>query len=1002
MSTDPAQRPEGPSARVRGTVLALFFLSGISGLVYQIVWVRNFGLVFGNTLHSAALVTGVFMGGLGVGSLVMGRVADRRHARDRTAPLVLYGYAELVIAAFGILLAVLVPRLTETLASMSAYTIDPRGWHRLSTTTHAIRYAIAIAAIAPPTLLMGGTLTLLIRFVVGTETSAAGWRIGLLYGLNTAGAALGALSTDFALVPALGLLATQWVAVAANVVAGVGALVLARRLGDSEAGRSVTSDTTPVDPKTRRLVSVVATASLATGFSAMGIEILWFRFIGQITGAYRSVFSLLLAVILVGLWLGSVAGGWAHRRYGQPARTFAFAQAVVVVAFLGLLGVVDHYAAYRQHLSSLREAYASAGPLGRQWLALGANLRPALVVAAIPAFAMGFSFPLANALVQRAAPSVGRSAGALYLATTIGNVLGSVLVGFVLLPALGIRWTTFTLAAVATLAIVPMIAVGRAHPDDEASTRTVAPSLVAITFAALACGAFLLLPPKRLLAPAIPHGDHDGTRRLVTVSEGSNETLAVLEVMGVQRELYTNGHPMSSSSATSQRYMRGFSHIPLLHAEAPTDVLVICFGVGNTVHAASLHPTVERLDVADLSRQVLEHAHHFQGANHGVLEDDRVGVYVNDGRHHLQLQPEDRYDLITLEPPPIAFAGVAALYTRDFYALARSRLKPGGLMTQWLPIYQVPREQALALVRAFVEVFPTSVLLSGDRAELILMGIEGDDLTLAPDTLARRLDERPEVARDLDRVALADEKELFGSFVATADVLREATEGVPPVTDDRPTLEYAHHASIQPRDIPAALFDPSGLAAWCEGCEGVEGLTEYLGVMTRIYRSDVFLQGDGAALSFDDPAVRAVIDESTYLQYVLGGEALYARRLADDHLRSGDLEKAYDAFRRVLYLAPGDPDALFGIGRVFARLGEQAMAEDYLQRTLIAAPDHPRANAVMCRRAADDGRLDEARARCAVAERGGVALSPQLAAKIAPEDGHPPRTRSSRANVPTP
>lgn len=987
MSTEPADGPVEPSARVRGTVLALFFLSGISGLVYQIVWVRNFGLVFGNTLHSAALVTGVFMGGLGLGSLYAGRLADRLHARDPMAPLKLYGYAELAIAAFGVALAALIPRLTETLAGLAGYGTDEVGWHTLSAGTHLVRYLIAIVAIAPPTLLMGGTLTLLIRFVVGARTATAGWRIGLLYGLNTAGAALGALSTDFALIPALGLFAAQGVAAGANVVAGVGALALARRRGGEPAAESLPDvEAPPVDAKTRRLVRIVAVASLATGFSAMGIEILWFRFIGQITGAYRSVFSLLLAVILIGLWLGSVAGGWAHRRHGRPARDFAIAQAFVVVGFLALLGGVDHYAAYHRHLSTLRDAYASASPLGRQWLALGANLRPTLVVAAFPAFAMGFAFPLANALVQRAAPSVGRSAGALYLGTTIGNVLGSVSVGFVLLPGLGIRWTTFTLACVATLAIVPIVIAGRMGDEDDETSRVPVVSSGALGAAALACGAFLLLPPQRLLSPAIPHGDHDGTRRLVTVSEGSNETLAVIEVMGVQRELYTNGHPMSSSSATSQRYMRGFSHIPLLHVETPTDVLVICFGVGNTVHAASLHPSVERLDVADLSRQVLEHAHHFAGTNHGVLEDERVRVYVNDGRHHLQLQPEDRYDLITLEPPPIAFAGVASLYTRELYALARSRLKPGGMMTQWLPAYQVPGEQVLSLVRAFVEVFPTSILLSGDQAELILMGVEGDELTLDPDTLARRLRERPEVRRDLERVALADPKELFGAFVASADVLREATAEAVPVTDDRPSLEYAHHASIQPRDIPPTLFAPSRLNAWCTGCEDIAGLDAYLAIMERIYASDVFLRGGQGALAFDDPTARAVIDDSDYLRYVLGGEALFARRLADEHLSDGDLEQAHHAYRRALYLAPNDPDALFGMGRLLSRVGDKAAAERFLERTLAAAPEHPRANAVMCRRAADAGRLEEARSRCAIAERGGVALSPDLAAAIAPPE----------------
>src|SRR6185503_6728492 len=209
-----------------------------------------------------------------------------------------------------------------------------------------------------------------------------------------------------------------------------------------------------------------------------------------------------------------------------------------------------------------------------------------------------------------------------------------------------------------------------------------------------ALGLWLLLPPGYLLARAM--APPKPAERLLTMSEGVSETIAVAEAPGRGRGLITNGHPMSSTALLDQRYMRALAHIPLLSMPAPTHVLVIGFGVGNSTQAATLHPSVERVEVADLSRDILGHAAYFRDANKDVLNDPRVRVYVNDGRQHLAMQPAAAYDLITLEPPPIAHAGVAALYSREFYALARSRLKPGGYLSQWLPAYQLSPETSLA------------------------------------------------------------------------------------------------------------------------------------------------------------------------------------------------------------------------------------------------------------------------------------------------------------------
>ena len=207
----------------------IFFLSGVSGLIYQVIWIRVFGNVFGNTIYSASLVVSVFMLGLGVGSYLAGAWADRRYAAGPASLLGVYGYVELIIGAMGLVISVLLPHLDRVSAMVSSYSRQPNGWYVLSASSHAARAAMAIALLAPITLLMGATLTLLIRHLVRSDVEAGRARIATLYAVNTAGAAAGAFLTDFALVPGFGIRATQYVAVSLNALAGLGALAIADR-----------------------------------------------------------------------------------------------------------------------------------------------------------------------------------------------------------------------------------------------------------------------------------------------------------------------------------------------------------------------------------------------------------------------------------------------------------------------------------------------------------------------------------------------------------------------------------------------------------------------------------------------------------------------------------------------------------------------------------------------------------------------------------------------------
>jgi spermidine synthase len=432
---------------------------------------------------------------------------------------------------------------------------------------------------------------------------------------------------------------------------------------------------------------------------------------------------------------------------------------------------------------------------------------------------------------------------------------------------------------------------------------------------------------------------------VLTISDGLTEVIAVTELPGQGLTLSTNGHPMSSTRPLAQRYMRALAHVPLLSMRDPRNVLVIGFGVGNTTHAATLHPSVQRVDLADLSRGILDHADYFKAGNQGVLRNPQLSVHINDGRQHLLMQPEGTYDLITLEPPPIAYAGVSALYSREFYELARSRLTTNGYVSQWLPAYQVPIATALAMVRAFVDVFPQSVLLSGAESDLILLGTNGPRIEIDPERVSAALATAPAVQADLSRISLGRVHEIVGSFVGSAQTLADATREVEPVTDDRPVQEYGVRSLLNvSRVVPGAVVDLGRIAEWCPRCFSggapvplVQDLDTYLALLGLAYGGSPTAVAETRRGA--EREGRAVAG-SNYLGMIVPESAAMHNVLGVASAADGRLDEAIAEFSRALTLDPESAQTHWHLGAAFASQNRRVEALEHLQRSVQLDPDN--------------------------------------------------------------
>jgi len=735
----------------------LFFVSGASALIYEVVWTRLLTLHFGATALSLAAVLSAYMTGLALGSALMARFA-----RALARPLRVYGLLELGVA----LVAVAVPPVLDAMTPLLTAAYDGNAGPTFG--FQALRLAIAFGVLFPLTVMMGATLPALSEELTDAR-ERVGLHAGRAYAINTLGAMAGAFFAGFFLIRWVGMHAAWWTAVGLNAAIGALALALSRR-------RTERSPEPPepaaVEQGAAPVIEVIALCGSA-GFASLAYELLWTRYFINSFDSTVAAFSTILIAYLGGLSFGAFGAAALSRRQPVTFSHLATLQGAVAVIAVLLLGTLD----------DLPRWYTT--------LIRGLDSRPAarvvlvVVVMSLPTFLMGMALPLGIHLLRRASGAVAATVGRVQAASSVGSALGPLGAALVLLPLLGLSKSILAVASLqAVLAAVLAVRVSGGSPRLRR-----APALLAgatVLFATVFAVQHRLdeADPARVLPVKIAQAAEAERPKVLCYRESPHGTTVVSEdPVQHERTLFIDGFAASSNSFGTN-YMRMMGHLPMLLHPAPKSALVICLGTGMTLGSVSLHEP-ERLDCAELNPEVVSCSRYFETQNQHVLSKPATHLVIDDGRNFLQMA-QRKYDVITLEPLPPFFAGTVSLYSKEFNQLVQRHLNPGGVFAQWLPFHLVTDRDARMIVKAVSEVFAHVEVwkMPGDGCAIILAS--DAPLRFRPEALAQR----PEAQRDLASFGYGDLAALERGVVLHEDRIANYVAGVPPVTDDHPWLEY--------------------------------------------------------------------------------------------------------------------------------------------------------------------------------------------------------------------
>lgn len=994
----PAESPPTGAKALRPVAIVvlvclLFAASGSVGLIYEVVWKDIFTLVFGNTTYAISVVISVFMAGLALGSFVFGRLADRARRH-----LLIYALLELGIAAS----ALLVPQALHHAEAL--YRLVFRATQSPALLT-AVQVVVSAGILLVPTFLMGGTLPVLSRFIAALR-GQVGPSVGILYGLNTLGAAAGAFITGFVLIKDLGTLSTIYLAASANFALAA-AFLLLRRLSRAEQAAadagSLAGGVLPAQPapeadmgagRRRLLLAAVA----MSGFVAFSYEVLWTRLLTFKFGATVYAFSTMLGTFLLGLGLGGAALGLLKRAPAKARYWRVFGYLEAGVGLSGLAGMLLFFSASPGYSSFAQRALDEFGT--------------SALVMLVPTMLMGAAFPIACHLFAAGVQETGRSVGRMYVVNTAGAVLGSLLTGFWLVKSLGTQGS-LTLASFLMLgSAMAVLAWSPAAAEDIKTRRGALRGLRPLPIVAGAAVIIWVATPRDFLVGYFLRNQtvavvNPGKRvSLLGYAEGVDGVVVACQLEGSHKTIASGSTDVAGTSYILRNTQKLQAHIPMLVHPDPRDVCQVGFGSGETARIFASYD-VERFDCIEISRAMLDVADKtFKDINEGVLEGGRIHMVLMDAAVYLRYT-DRKYDVIANDATWPSLAGPAMLYTLEYFRNGRAHLKPGGIMTSWLPL-DIPVQDIRTVLRTFHEVFPHVYVwttLSHRNKHALLIG---SDQPLRID--ARRFLDRFErfARKDLEPVYLGDPAAFLTCHLSKVEGAADDLADAPLSTDYSPALKFMHSRIYrQPRLLAGSLGVLRGhrdsILGHLTGVEALPSAKEFTAKLVRLDSANDHILNALMAPSQDagrgatEYALALRLGPELPARYLAAEDREEVAAITPEQLRALPLPELKERARRLVqhavyekalaalemwaarepasaepftamgtcymlmrepagaipYLAravqldPESPEAQFGLGAAYVRVGEARKAIPYLERAAALSPDSPDAHAFL-------------------------------------------------------
>jgi len=730
-------------------VTYLFFISGLTSLIYQIYWQKKIFTLLGSDIYATSMNLSAFMLGLSLGSYLIGIFVDNIKYR-----IVIYGLIEILIGVFALQFDIIISRLTPFLHNTYNlfFLSNPLYYH-------SIKFILLFLILLIPTMLMGATLPLLIRELT-PNINLLGTITANLYSLNTLGAMFGVFFSGFFLIYHFGMEMTLWIAVTLNLLVGLFAILL---YGFKSQLSELKLEEPSIDENNNKtnfndVNFNIPLSTFIIGFSILSMEVIWTRIQVQYFSATVHSFSIMLFFVLLGLYWGSTLSKKFidKRKDLTDIFTYLILAMGIAISFTGLLLYILP-SLYIKFVFSLNSIFNNKD----SWFLITIISKSicASLFILFPCIISGILFPIAVKISSNSNQSIGKTTSVVYYWNTIGSVLGPLTTAFILIPLLNIKGAFFAISLF-------IILTGTLLNFKQTKLYTafdIIPIVIFITIISIS----YLLPDKIVSNYSIIAKETE----LIYHEEGNAQTISLLKNDKNQTIFLIDGNVEADNSPTQLRHFILKGHLPLLLHPQPDNVLVIGLGMGITLNAIENNPAVKTIDLVELSPQVVKAQEYLININNDVLNNEKLNLIIDDGRNFLSATTK-KYDMITVDPIHPRISGVGTLYTHEFYEQVSEHLNHNGIYIQWIPSYQMSPHSFKMAVNTFKTTFPHSILWYV-KGHVLLLG-KKNNIIIDYDIMKKNF---YNISSDMKRINIRNTEELLSLVAMTPDYLNLYTEG---------------------------------------------------------------------------------------------------------------------------------------------------------------------------------------------------------------------------------